>query len=200
MFDLPPLHVVTDDRVCAREDFIRVAAQVLAAGGRDLAFHLRMPGGSGRRCYDLCRGLLEIAGAATVVVNDRVDVALAAGARAVQLGGRSLPLEDVRRMAPALAAGISVHGSEAPPDADWLMAGNVFETASHPGRPAAGTRLVELLAARGAHVVAIGGVTPQRVAALREAGARGVAVLSGVWNASEPAAAVQQYLQAWCHA
>lgn len=198
---LPPLHVVTDDEVCGRPGFLDAADAVLRAGGAELVFHLRMPAASGRRVHDAAAALVELArpAIARVVVNDRLDAALAAGAHGVHLGERSLPVEDARRLAPAgFLVGASVHAAEgALPEASWLLAGNVWATASHPGRPAAGTALVWRLAARGARVVAIGGVTPERVGEVREAGARGVAVVSGVWSAPDPAAAVERYLNAW---
>lgn len=198
---LPPLHVVTDDAVCARDGFLEAAEAVLRAGGAAMVFHLRAPRTPGRRVYELAVQLVERSRPAIsrVVVNDRLDVALSAGAHGVQLGERSLEVADVVRLAPAgFLLGASVHTAEgALPQAAWLMAGSVYPTASHPGRAPAGLALVWRLAARGACVVAVGGITPERVSEVREAGARGVAVVSGVWDAPDPAAAVERYLNAW---
>jgi thiazole tautomerase (transcriptional regulator TenI) len=132
-------------------------------------------------------------------VNDRVDVALAAGAFGVQLPGRGIPTADVRGMVPpGFRIGASVRAVEAtPPDADWLIAGNVYETASHPGMPASGPNLITGLAGRGVPVIAVGGITPERVAEMKSAGAAGVAVIRGVWDDPDPAAAVLRYLNAW---
>ena len=71
--------------------------------------------------------------------------------------------------------------------------------ATGPGRPGAGTALLERVAgvAPGVPVIAIGGVIPQRVPSLREAGAAGFAVLTGVWDERTPASAVERYLTAW---
>jgi thiamine-phosphate diphosphorylase len=134
-----------------------------------------------------------------LVVNDRVDVALAAGADGVHLGERSLSPDDVRGMAPdGFLIGASVHAADGElPAADWLMAGNVFATPSHPGRPPAGVELVSRLVRRGARVVAVGGVTPDRLGVLRQAGAAGVAVISGVWDAPDPADRARRYLEGW---
>lgn len=195
--ELRPLHLLTDDEVCGRAGFLEAAERLVEAAGARMAFHLRAPHGSGRWLHDAAARLVGAGG--VLIVNDRVDVALAAGASGVQLGRRSLSLEEVRRMVPAgLGIGVSVHGAETPlPAADWLIAGNVYSTASHPGKPGAGVELVRRLAGGGVPVVAIGGVTPERVAELRDAGAAGVAVIRGVWDASDPAAAIERYLNAW---
>ena len=193
---LPPLHLLTDDAVCARPDFAAQAERLMRVGGSELLLHLRAPHAGGLALYRLAE---RLAAAGALVVNDRVDVALAAGAAGAQLGERSLSSDDVRGIAPAgFRIGLSVHDAEAAlPRADWLIAGNVFETESHPGRPGAGGALIEQLSGRGIPVVAVGGVTPRRVASVRSAGAAAVAVIRGVWDAPDPERAVAAYLEAW---
>ncbi len=161
---------------------------------------------AGRRLWEVARALVD-AGAA-VVVNDRVDVALATGARGVQLGRRSLALGDVRRLVGAAWVGYSAHAAHEVADAaargaDWVFLGPVWATASHPGAAPAGLGALRAAAGGGAvagigalPVVAIGGVTPGRVADALAAGAHGVAVLSGVWGAADPAAAAAAYAAA----
>ncbi|HEU0051612.1 MAG TPA: thiamine phosphate synthase, partial [Longimicrobium sp.] len=128
---------------------------------------------------------------------------MAAGAHGVQLGARSLSVEDARRVVgEGMLVGASVHTEDEARaalggGADFLVAGAVFATASHPGREPAGVGLIERIAALGAPAVAIGGITPERVATVRRAGAAGVAVIRGVWDAPGPAEAVQRYLDAW---
>jgi thiamine-phosphate pyrophosphorylase len=202
---LPPLHVVTDDAVVAREDFLPQAVRVLGSGGPLLVFHLRAPRASGRRLYELARALRDpvVGSDAWLVVNDRVDVALAAAAHGAQVGARGLRAADARRLLGAdYLLGASVHSVDEARDAvaggaDFVVAGAVYATASHPGRAGQGARLIEAVAALGRPVVAIGGVTPERVAAVRSAGAAGVAVIRGIWEAPSPAAAVTRYLDAW---
>lgn len=201
---IPPLHVVTDDAVVAREDFLDVAWRVAEAGGPLLVFHLRAPRASGRRMYELARALLDAVMAADgrLVVNDRVDVALAA-ADGAQVGARGLHAADARRiLAPDDLLGVSVHSVDEARDAraagaDFVLAGTIWRTESHPGRPGAGTGLIREIAGLGIPTIAIGGVTPERVGEAREAGAAGVAVVRGVWDAPEPAAAVTEYLEHW---
>lgn len=197
----PALHILTDDEVCARPDFRDAALSVLRAGGERLALHLRMPHATGRRAYDLASWLREAsrASGSWLVVNDRVDVALAVSAEGVQLGARSLLPADAAAISRGrLRIGVSVHaGEDAPANADWVIAGNVLATASHPGRPGTGLAPIRALSARGARPVAVGGITPEHLPALRAAGAAGVAVIRGVWNAPEAGAAVAGYLERW---
>ena len=201
---LPPLHVVTDDAVLGRADFADAARDVLAAGGPRLALHLRGPGSSAARLHDLAVALLEHArrSGALLLVNDRVDLALALPLDGVQLGERSLPVAVARRLLGPRWIGRSVHGAPAALEgkeggADFLVVGTVFASASHPERePAGPARIREMRGLVDLPLLAIGGVTPGRVAEVLEAGASGAAVLSGVWDAPEPPRAVEGYLQA----
>jgi thiamine-phosphate pyrophosphorylase len=200
---IPPLHVVTDEAVVARRDFLDSARRIVEAGGAEVALHLRAPGASGRRVHDLAvalRSMTAQAGA-LLIVNDRVDVALAAGADGAQVGGRGLGPADARRLiGPDRLLGVSVHSvddARAARDGggDYLLAGTIWETASHPERRGAGIGVVREIAALGIPTIAIGGVTPERVAEARDAGAAGVAVIRGVWDAADPAAGVEEYLR-----
>ena len=202
---LPVLHAVTDAAVVARGDFLRRARRAMEAGGADLAVHLRAPGAGGRQLFDLARALVMIARktGSALLVNDRVDVALAVDADGVQLGRRSLDAADARRLLGAGKwAGASVHSAEdareaAEGGADFLVAGPVFATPSHPESPGAGTGLIGELTSFGRPVIAIGGITPARAAELRDAGAAGMAAIRGIWDTRSTGAAVRRYLEAW---
>jgi thiazole tautomerase (transcriptional regulator TenI) len=134
-----------------------------------------------------------------VLVNDRVDVAITAPAHGVQLGVRSLPVGVVREISPGLLIGYSAHGAAecagAERDgADFVFAGSIYPTESHPGARAGGLALLQnCVAACRMPVLAIGGVIPGRVAEVREAGAHGVAVIRAVWNAADPVQAAEQF-------
>jgi thiamine-phosphate pyrophosphorylase len=135
-------------------------------------------------------------------VNDRVDVAAVAGADGVHLGERSLPVAAARGLLPATAlVGASVHRIDrarelATEGADYLVAGTVFATPSHPDRPGRGPEwLGRVVRAAARPVLAIGGISPERVAPCVAVGAHGVAVLRGVWDAGDPAEAVAGYLK-----
>lgn len=124
--------------------------------------------------------------AVRVFVNDRLDVALAAGADGVHLRESSVAVSAARKLTGSrLWLGRSVHRStrkDAWAGADYLIAGSVFQTQSKPGAPAslelAGLR--DLVTAAGTCPVwAVGGVTPERVREVVGAGARGVAAIGG---------------------
>jgi 8-oxo-dGTP diphosphatase len=105
-------------------------------------------------------------------------------------------VSDVRRLAPGLMVGESVHDvdSGARTRADWLLAGHVFATPSHADAPR-GVDFVRAMA-RGAPVpvIAVGGVQVADVEALRSAGAYGVAVIRGVWHTVDNALSARHYL------
>jgi thiamine-phosphate diphosphorylase len=200
----PVLHAVTDDAILAADGFAARADAVLEAGGAAVALHLRGPETGGRALFDAAARLRPVAArhGALLIVNDRVDVALAAGADGVQLGRRSLAVADARRLlGDGPRIGVSVHAAgEALAVAGlaaWVLAGTVWPSASHPGRAPSGTGVLAAIAATGPPTVAIGGVTPGRVAEARAAGAAGIAVRGGIWAAADPAAAVRAYLDAW---
>jgi thiamine-phosphate diphosphorylase len=203
---LPPrLHLVTDDEVLAKPRFAQLAEAVLAVCGPSAALHLRGHATTAARRHALGERLAVAAlqAGSWLLVNDRIDIAMAIRANGVQLGAASLPVADARSLLGAGARiGYSAHSAlevlQAETDgADFALAGTIFESGSHPGREAAGLRLLAECAERSAlPVVAIGGITPARVASAVEAGAYGVAVLGGVWHAAEPAAAAAQYVAA----
>ncbi len=202
---LPALHAVTDDAVLARPDFLPLALAVLAAGGPEVALHLRGPHTGGRSLYELAEPLARAAdvNGARFVVNDRVDVARAAGAGGVQLGRRSMLPADARSiLGDGPLVGVSAGSAAEIRDAaqggaDFVLAGSVFPTATHPGRRGMGSEGLREMTALGVPTVALGGMTPERVAEVRAAGARGVAAIRAVWEADDPARAVVRFLEAW---
>jgi len=124
-----------------------------------------------------------------VVVNDRLDVALATGAAGVHLRADSIPVRDARRLAPAgFLVGRSVHSAAeaaAAADADYLIAGTVFPSASKPAdAPLLGLEgLRAIVGAVNRPVLAIGGMAGDRMSAAAAAGAVGFAAI-GLFMAS----------------
>ena len=133
-----------------------------------------------RRCVDAVRGTR-----ARILVNDRLDVALAAGAHGVHLRADSMDAARVRPIVPSgFLIGRSVHTlAEAVAVAgggglDYLIFGSVFETSSKPGREGAGLdRLAQVAAATTIPVLAVGGISPSSTAGVARAGAAGVAAI-----------------------
>jgi thiamine-phosphate pyrophosphorylase len=122
-------------------------------------------------------------GGACVVVNDRVDVALAGGADGVHLAGHSMPVEVVRRIAPRpFVIGVSCHSlgeamAAESGGADYLVLGPVFETPSKLGYgpPLGLEKLRNITSQISIPVLALGGITVQRLRPCLEAGAAGIA-------------------------
>lgn len=147
------------------------------------------------RCAAMARRVCDEHGAA-LVINDRVDLALAVGADGVHLGQTDLPLEAARALAQTrLRIGISTHDAEqvrAAVDggADYVGYGPVFETATKrdpdPVQGIAALRVAVAIAGR-VPVVAIGGITPARVAEVYAAGAAAVCAIGAVNDADSPA-------------
>jgi thiamine-phosphate diphosphorylase len=203
---LPPrLHLVTDDEILARPGFTHMAHDLLAAGGPGVALHLRGHATPAARRHVLGTDLAAAAirTGAWLLVNDRVDIAMAVRANGVQLGSASLPVPDARALLGAGARiGYSAHGAaetlQAEADgADFVLVGTIYASASHPGREAAGRDMLAECAGRAAvPVLAIGGVTEARIADVAGAGGYGVAVLGGVWHAADPTAALGGFIAA----
>jgi thiamine-phosphate pyrophosphorylase len=128
-----------------------------------------------------------------IVVNDRMDVALACGADGVHLRGDSIPIAAARRLAPAgFLVGRSVHGVDeaiGAAGADYLIAGTVFRSASKPApAPLLGIEGLRSIArAVGLPVLAIGGIAGDRIGEVAAAGAAGFAAI-GAFMASHPGA------------
>lgn len=187
----PRLHIVTDDATLARRDFLQDAIGLVEAAGPDVAVHVRGHNTPAARLHHMAFRLVAAASdsGAVILVNDRIDIALSADAHGIQLGRRSIPVREARTLAGTLAIGYSAHGVAEAADAirdgaDFIVFGSVWRTASHPDRQPCGTDALERVAAQvGAPVIAIGGITPERVSEVVRAGASGVAVLSGVWAA-----------------
>lgn len=201
VIDVPTVHAVTDDAVLANSGFVAHASALLRVLGSAVAVHLRGRDTPAARLLALAERLapLQAETDGWIVVNDRADVAAAAVARAVQLRRGSLSIEDVRRVSARLVCGVSVHevneaSAALAAGARWVIAGNVFETPSHPDRVGRGEAFVRDIAATGACVIAIGGITPERAASVRAAGAHGVAAIRGIWYAADPVLAARAYL------
>ena len=190
--------LVTDRR---RADPI-AQARAAAAAGIELV-QIRERDLEGAALAALVRAALEaVRGSATrIVVNDRLDVALACGADGVHLRADSIAAADVRRMAPAgFLVGRSVHTTEAAAAAgdevDYLVAGTLFPTSSKPGRSdhLGETGLRRIVGAARMPVLAIGGVTADTIDVVARAGAAGIAAI-GLFSVPGPLDALVRTLR-----
>jgi thiamine-phosphate diphosphorylase len=164
---------------------LATSVRAVAIRGAQL-IHLRERDLDGRVLLELAGRVVEaVRGtAARVLINDRLDVALAAGAHGVHLRAVSFRASRVRTVVPAgFLIGQSVHSAEEAAalgdGADYLLFGNVFETGSKPGKPGAGIEaLARVARATRLPVLAVGGVTLDVVPQLLAAGAAGFAGIS----------------------
>jgi thiamine-phosphate diphosphorylase len=195
---LPRLHAITDERIARRADLEDIARELAKGGGSELAFHARGRELSGLEHYELA-ARLAVRPPGRLFVNDRLDIALAVPCAGVQLGHGSLPVDAARGLNPQWWIGRSVHDvaeAEAATlsGADYLVVGPVFETPSHPGRAALGLETLKAIveAAGELPVIAIGGLTAERVPDVRKSGAYGVAAIRAFWDDADPGAAARR--------
>jgi thiazole tautomerase (transcriptional regulator TenI) len=198
---IPVIHAVTTDEIVARPEFLDRAVEVMRALGARGAVQVRAPRTGGAKVYAVTRALAELQGdaGAWLVVTDRVDVALATGARGVQLTSRSIGVADALAIAPGLAIGASVHSlaearAAVQARATWLVAGQLKDARRGDAGPRA---LREMVAESRVPVVVIGGVTPGHVRGLRGLGVHGVAAIRGIWEAESAEDAAREYLAAY---
>jgi len=194
------LMLITDRRRSSRPltDTVRMAL----AGGVD-AVQLRERDLSARELYDLAAKLREItreAGAA-LIVNQRLDVALAVGADGVHLGWRSLNPADVRKLAGenfliglSCHDGPQIHGAEEA-RADYALLGPVFHTPSKEGlvNSIGLGPLKNLVSAAKIPILALGGITPENAAKVMETGVAGLAAISALIDPKDPAAVARAF-------
>ncbi len=194
------LLVITDDLRDGVEGLVtRTAAAV--RGGATMV-QVRLKDADARTLAEVTRALLARV-RVPVLVNDRADVAIAVGAHGVHVGADDVPVEAIRRCAPA---GFLVGASLGDGDdhavlgsADYVGIGPVFATGSKSDAgPAIGVDgFAVLRAVAGRPTVGIGGITAARAAALRRAGADGVAVVRAVMAHPDPEAAARALCDGW---
>jgi thiamine-phosphate diphosphorylase len=193
----PVLCLITDP---ASPDLIQAAEIALSAGVNML--QLRGHQLSAADMYALALTLRSLCQryAAAFIVNDCVDVGLAVGAEGFQLGRRSLPLSVVHQLVGEdYLLGASVHSHEeaqaaVAKGADFLIAGTIFASRSHPGELPSGLDLLRNIkqALPTYPLLAIGGITPENAGQAMAAGADGVAVISAIFGATDIAHAVHK--------
>jgi thiamine-phosphate diphosphorylase len=191
------LHVLTT----GRQELAEVSA-ILSGIDTSLidAFHVREKQRGARELLHWHARLKPLLPHTAVVLNDRVDAALAAPADGVQLGYSSLPAAAVRQLVPrGMRVGCSVHEAEeaaeaARQGADYVIFGHVYATGSKPGLSPRGIgALAEVVAASPVPVIAIGGIGLAEVDEVLSTGCAGIAVLSSVLLHSQPAGQVAAY-------
>ncbi|CAN5808610.1 thiamine phosphate synthase [soil metagenome] len=182
-------------------DPLALARACLAGGARLLQVRRKDRSGGSAALLTLVRRVVAAARAcdAAVIVNDRADIAVMAGADGVHVGQQDLPVTAVRAIVgPDLLIGLSTHTPGQIDEAlagaaDYVAVGPVFGTATKAtGYAPRGLAMVRLAAGRGKPVVAIGGVTAQNAAGVLAAGATSVALISDLLSDADPEARVRR--------
>ncbi len=200
---IPRLHVLTDPQ----SNPFETALAALAAGAKLL--QIRDKTSSDREVFQLTQRVVSCATAtgALVIVDDRLDVALAAGAAGVHLGATDLPLDAVRRVSELVSQGFWLGATVRTPEqaqaaeragANYLGVGPLRATRTKPELSTelglAGVQAIT--AVTSLPVIAIGGVLASDVPGLLAVGAHGVAVVSAISQAADPVQATTEFLSA----
>lgn len=183
------LVAITDDAEDRRATLVeRVAA---AVRGGATSVQVRLKSAAPREVVELTRAIIEKV-TVPVIVNDRADIALAAGAAGVHVGEADLPVAAIRRFAPpdfivgaSLGSDIELANAK---DADYVGIGPVFGSDSKADAGAAiGVQGFERLAGLvSLPAVAVGGITPEGALQIKLHGATGVAVINAIFKSENP--------------
>ncbi|WP_163537129.1 thiamine phosphate synthase [Gracilibacillus sp. YIM 98692] len=134
-----------------------------------------------------------------LIINDRVDVAHMKECKGVQLAFHSPPVDLVKEKYPHLLIGKSVHSKEEAIEAerlgaDYVIFGHIYKTASKDQLKPQGIQALHAITeALSIPVVAIGGISAERIKSVQSAGADGVAVMSGIMSAKSPVETAKDY-------
>ena len=188
------LVAITDDAEDQRLTLVdRVAA---AVRGGATSVQVRLKRATPREVVEITRSILSKV-PVPVIVNDRADIALAAGAAGVHVGEADLPVSAIRRFAPAdFIIGASLGGDAElanAKEADYVGIGPLFTTDSKEdaGKAIGLDQFRKLAELSGRPAIAVGGLSADRAAQVMAAGAAGVAVVNAIFKADDPESAAR---------
>ena len=194
-------YLVTDSRLTRRS--VREDVELAVAAGCGIVQY-RVKDTPTRVMVEEARALMDICrGRALMLVNDRVDVALAAGADGVHIGQDDMAYADARRLlGPDAIIGVTVHDAAEASEAtrlgaDYLGLSPIFDTGTKAdaGHGIGVDAIPPVRAITGLPIVAIGGINTGNTASVIRAGADAVAVVSAVVAADDPGAAVREFIR-----
>jgi thiamine-phosphate pyrophosphorylase len=198
VFEQTDLYVVITEALCAGRSALDILAMTLAAGVR--LVQLREKDLTGRQLYERAlefRRQTRAAGA-LLIVNDRLDVALAAGADGVHLGQDDLPVAVARRLAPDLIIGASSHSLEEAlaaqeAGASYVNIGPIFATQTKESAVPLGPEMIDKISPRLRIAwTTMGGIKKANIDQVVSRGARHPAVITAVTAAADPAVAARE--------
>ncbi|CAG0987216.1 thiamine phosphate synthase [Geobacter sp.] len=197
-----PLYLITDRHQTVGRDLLAVVEEALAGGVR--AIQLREKDLFPRELLELARAMRELTDryGAKLLINDRVDVALAVGADGVHLGEASIPADVAQRLlGTERLVGVSCHGLKGALaaerlGADFITFGPVYPTPSKAayGDPVGVEQLAEAVGLLRIPVFALGGISRGNTSEVMAAGAAGVALISAIISAGNPTEEARAFL------
>ena len=196
------LYLVSDRRQTRIRDLLWVIERALDGGVKGI--QLREKDLGGRELFDLAEKVkaLCVDRQASLFINDRVDVALAVDADGIHLGGASIPIEAARALVGTdKLIGVSTHSVREAEEAeragaDFLLFGPIYFTPSKSdyGTPQGLSPLKEVVKKTSIPVYAIGGIKVENIGDVKEAGVRGIALISAIMSSADPCRATQEIL------
>ncbi|TWE00207.1 thiamine-phosphate diphosphorylase [Peribacillus frigoritolerans] len=195
------LYLVTEESI-AIEELTKVIAQSVS-GGVSIV-QLREKNNSSLSFYEKASALKQLLNELSIplIINDRVDIALAVGADGIHIGQDDLPLPVVKKMVPEdMIVGVSVSTLEEALEAerngaDYIGVGSVFPTKTKQDATLMALEdLGEICRGVSIPAVAIGGITADNISALSDSGLSGTAVVSAIMNADNPKTASESLLK-----
>ena len=196
------LYLVSDRRQTRSRDLLWVLERALDGGVKGI--QLREKDLGGRELFDLAEKVkaLCVDRQASLFINDRVDVALAVDADGIHSGGASIPIEAARVLVGTdKLIGVSTHSMREAEEAersgaDFLLFGPIYFTPSKAdyGEPQGLAPLKEVVEKISIPVYAIGGIKVGNIGDVKEAGVRGVALISAIMSSVDPCRATQEIL------
>lgn len=197
------VYLVTDRQLAPDRDVLRPVRQALDAGVR--AVQLREKDMPPRELFYLARRMRELTSeyGAALIVNDRVDIAVAVRADGVHLGQKSMPPNEARSVVgPGMLIGVSAHGltealAAVGNGADFVTLGPIFHTVSKVGlgEPLGIDKLKTVCESVNAPVYAIGGIKREHISEVMLAGAAGIAVISAVFGQPDVRASAAELVE-----
>ena len=199
----PLLYGITDTKLSGCASHFEVARRLMENGVK--LIQIRYKGASDKAFYEEVVESVQLASTfhARIIVNDRVDIALASGAHGVHLGEGDLPSEKARAiLGPQSMIGVSTHSfskalEASHQDVDYIAIGPIFETKTKGVRnPPLGPQTIsEIRKQTRKPIVAIGGITLEKLPEVIGSGADAVAVISDLLGQNDIDPRVQQYLR-----
>ncbi|MCY9003678.1 thiamine phosphate synthase [Peribacillus frigoritolerans] len=195
------LYLVTEESI-AIEELTKIIAQSVS-GGVSIV-QLREKNNSSLSFYEKASALKQLLNELSIplIINDRVDIALAVGADGIHIGQDDLPLPVVKKMVPVdMIVGVSVSTLEEALEAerngaDYIGVGSVFPTKTKQDATLMALEdLGEICRGVSIPAVAIGGITADNISALSDSGLSGTAVVSAIMNADNPKTASESLLK-----